>query len=152
MNKKATAIRIIAIIIAVPTLLFGVYLYEQITGQTIYPTRSISDTYTLQKGEFPYCIARRFDVDPDQLFSINELSPEMTTLPSPLTLIIPSNSSFPGNRTLQKHPTVYNVPIDNMSIYEVACNFGDVFPEEIAELNNLSVNSLLYAGQIINIP
>src|SRR5690606_3962464 len=31
-------------------------------------------TYTLQKGEFPYCIARRFNVDPTQLLSMSGLT------------------------------------------------------------------------------
>ena len=35
-------------------------------------------TYTLQNGEFPYCIARRFNVDPDALLSASGLtSPDL---------------------------------------------------------------------------
>ena len=30
--------------------------------------------YTLQSGEFPYCIARRFNIDPRELLAINNLS------------------------------------------------------------------------------
>jgi len=32
-------------------------------------------SYMLHAGEYPYCIARRFDVDPDQLLAINHLTP-----------------------------------------------------------------------------
>ncbi len=40
-----------------------------------YPTLTpgIPKNYTLQKGEFIYCIARRFNVDPGELLSINGL-------------------------------------------------------------------------------
>ena len=35
-------------------------------------------TYTLQKGEYPYCIARRYNVDPNELLSLNGLSGSAT--------------------------------------------------------------------------
>ena len=34
----------------------------------------VPDNYTLQKGEFPYCIARRFDISPGALLAANGLN------------------------------------------------------------------------------
>jgi hypothetical protein len=50
------------------------------------------------------------------------------------------------------HPTVYPVSALNETMYTVACLFGDVQPLAIAQANNLSVDSVLYIGQQLNIP
>ena len=61
-------------------------------------------SYTLQKGEFPYCIARRFNVDPAELLSLNGLASGDIYYPN-LTLTIPqSGKPFPGTRALRSHP------------------------------------------------
>jgi len=68
-------------------------------------------TYELQKGEFPYCIARRYDVDPDQLLSLSGLTAsEAYNLSAGTKLTIPQTGSFPGSRALQAHPASYTVP------------------------------------------
>jgi LysM repeat protein len=120
------------------------------TIPTIFPTSSLADSYTLQVGEFPFCIARRFDVDPEQLLSMNGLLGGQIIM-YPMTLKIPLSGSFPGTRALRQHPTVYTAS-SGESIYSIACSFGDVFPEDIAELNGLSVNSSLNTDQLLNIP
>jgi len=39
------------------------------------------DTYTLQKGEFPFCIARRFDVNPHEMLRVSGIVPNTTLQP-----------------------------------------------------------------------
>lgn len=38
------------------------------------------------------------------------------------------------------------------TVYSVACAYGDVHPEAIAEPNQLSVDSFLFVGQELTIP
>lgn len=108
-------------------------------------------TYTLQNGEFPYCIARRFNVDPDALLSASGLtSPDLYY--SGLTLTIPQSGAFPGSRMLASHPTTYSVLSSDETVYSVACKFGDVDPAAIAAANNISASAALTAGQKLQIP
>ncbi len=51
----------------------------------------VPERYTLQRGEFPYCIARRFDINAAALLTANGLSPNGLFQPG-LTLTIPQNS------------------------------------------------------------
>lgn len=108
-------------------------------------------TYTLQAGEFPYCIARRFNVDPEQLLSVNGLSDGQTLYPGKV-LTIPQTGTFPGNRMLRNHPTTYTVASSGETLNSVACTFGDVDPSAIASANGLSVGAALTAGQQLSIP
>jgi LysM repeat protein len=108
--------------------------------------------YTLKPGEFPFCIARRFDVDPEELLRLNGLSSGEIFYAN-RTLRIPQSGSFPGTRALRPHPsgTTYTVRSSNESIYSVACYFGDVDPGAIASANNLQGTSLTI-NQTLNIP
>lgn len=107
--------------------------------------------WTLRKGEFPYCIARRFDVDPSALLSLNGLSNGNIFYPG-RTLKIPQSGSFPGNRALRSH-TTYTVSSSSETLYSIACLFGDVRPEDIASRNNLaSADAALTSGQQLTIP
>jgi LysM repeat protein len=108
-------------------------------------------TYALQAGEFVYCIARRFNVDPDQTLAINGLSDAQTIYPG-LVLKIPQSGSFPGDRMLQNHPTTYTVVSSSETLYSIACKFGDVDPSSIAAANGLSTSAALTAGQQLSIP
>ena len=110
-------------------------------------------SYTLQKGEFPFCIARRFNVDPQELLSLNGLGSGEIYYPN-LTLTIPqSGKPFPGTRARNAHPVTYTVASANMTIYELACYYGDVDPAAIIQANpNLSLGSALTVGQQISIP
>ena len=113
-------------------------------------TPGLPATYTLQEGEFPYCIARRFNVNPNDLLSINNISGYV----SPGTTInIPTNSTWPSEfaRSLINHPTTYNV-VSGDTIYKIACLFGDVDPNDIIAANKLEAPYTLTAGQVINIP
>jgi len=115
------------------------------------PTPGHPTTYTLHEGEHPYCIARRFDIDPSTLLSANGLSASTVSYPG-LTLTIPDSSTgFPPPRALKSHPTTYTVQPGD-TIYSIACIFGDVDPNAIAQANGLSEPYSLSAGTVLNIP
>jgi LysM repeat protein len=122
---------------------------------TVLPTSGPSGprpaTYTLQRGEFPYCIARRFNVDPADLLSLNSLSSGDLYYPN-LTLKIPQSGTFPGTRALRNHPATYTVAASDQTIYGIACVFGDVDPAAIAQANNLAPSAALTSGQQLSIP
>ncbi len=109
-------------------------------------------SYTLQPGEFPYCIARRFNVNPDELLSLNGLTNGQVYYPN-LTLSIPqTGNTFPAGRALHAHPDTYTVSDSNQTIYGVACYYGDIDPAAIASANGLSLSTKLTAGQQLRIP
>ncbi len=110
-------------------------------------------TYTLQVGEFPYCIARRFNVDPTELLSLNHLSPTAGAVyKAGMTLSIPqSGKPFPPPRALNTHPASFTVPSAQWTVYKVACYFGDVDPQVIVQMNGLT-SPTLTAGQVLQIP
>lgn len=117
------------------------------------PTEAVSvpETYTLKKGEFPFCIARRFDIDVDALLNANGLS-RGGQFSEGLTLTIPKGADpFQGSRELRNHPTTYTAKAGD-SFYSIACLFGDVYPEQIASANGMSVDDTPTAGDSINIP
>jgi LysM repeat protein len=114
-------------------------------------TPGVPETYQLQKGEFPFCIARRYNVNVSELLSINGLATN-SIVPVGYTLKIPqTGNTFVGQRALLNHPTNYTVAGGD-TIYTVACKFGDVDPMAIAQANNLSSPYTLSAGQVIHIP
>jgi LysM repeat protein len=107
-------------------------------------------TYKLQKGEFPYCIARRYNVNPSDLLSQNGLGANSTVYAGQ-ELKIPQSGSFPGDRSLRTHPADYTVKAGD-TIYTIACYFGDVNPMDIAAQNGLSEPYTLSAGTTLRIP
>jgi len=118
---------------------------------TPYPPGVRPASYTLQNGEFPYCIARRFNVDPDALLNASGLtSPDLYY--AGLTLVIPQSGAFPGSRMLASHPTTYSVLSGDETVYSVACKYGDVDPAAIASANGISVSADLTIGQALKIP
>ena len=129
-----------------------------VSGPTLtpLPAGSRPPTWTLQKGEFPYCIARRFDVNPKALLDASGLtSPDIYYAGYVLT--IPQSSFWPvdtlGSRALRSHPDTYKVTGDeDTTVYGVACKYGDVLPEQIAQNNGISVSAALSIGQQLKIP
>lgn len=117
---------------------------------TSVPVGARPATYTLQQGEFVFCLARRFDVDPDQILSLNGLSDGQLVYPGTV-LRIPQSGSFPGSRALRNHPTTYTASAGD-TIYSIACAFGDVDPSAIATANGISASTTLTAGQSLSIP
>src|SRR5664280_566735 len=120
--------------------------------QIVVPTATPGhpSTYSIQAGEFPYCLARRFNVGPNDLLSLNGLTSGEIIQPG-TTLSIPATGTFPGTRALQAHPTQYTVAV-NDTFYTIACSFGNVDPSAIAAANGMSVTAPLTTGQVINIP
>ncbi len=110
-------------------------------------------TYTLKKGEFPYCIARRYNIDPGELLALNGLTIAQGQIYQPgVTLKIPQRGgTFPPPRALRTHPTTYTV-LSTDTIYSIACYFGDVDPMKIATKNNLTSPYTLQTGKKLNIP
>jgi len=108
-------------------------------------------TYILQAGEFPYCIARRFNVDPEALLTASGLtSPDLYSVGDKLT--IPQSGAFPGGGALAAHPATYTVVSSTETVYSVACKYGNVYPEAIASANGIAVSAKLTAGQKLQIP
>lgn len=109
-------------------------------------------TYTLHEGEFPYCLARRFNVNPDELLALNGLTNGQVYY-SNMTLKIPQTSNvFPATRALLPHPATYTVTSSSQTVYGVACVYGDVYPEQIAAANGFALSAKLTAGQKLTIP
>lgn len=113
-------------------------------------TPGVPATYTIQADEFPFCIARRFDVNPGDLLAINGLDMESYLLPG-FVLTLPKDSAYIGERSLKAHPTDYTVQ-DGDTIGKIACSFGDVNPYNIYAINGLEQGSALTAGQVLHIP
>lgn len=117
------------------------------------PTLARPTTYTLQKGEFPICIARRFDLDLGRMFADNNLN--MNSRPSVGAVLKISssgnwNSNSYGARALRAH-TDYRVNAGD-TVYTIACYFGDVSPEGILAANNLNSASDVKSGMTLKIP
>jgi len=131
-----------------------------VTGptSTLLPSGSRPLTWTLQKEEFPYCIARRYGVDPEALLDASGLtSPDIYY--AGLVLRIPQDpkdywiEAALGSRALRNHPGSYTVTGNaDTTVYGVACKYGDILPDQIAQANSISVASSLSVGQQLNIP
>ncbi len=110
-------------------------------------------TYTLQKGEWPICIARRFNLDIPSFFAANGLN--MSSKPGAgASLNIPATgtwNSVYGARALKQHPDNHTV-VAGESLYSIACAYGDVTPEAILTVNSLASASDIKAGMQLKIP
>ncbi len=112
--------------------------------------------YVLKRGEFPYCIARRFNIHPDDLLQANGISPWQYYFQPGTRLRIPQNArpftAF-APRALRPHPTTYTVHGSAETLYSIACLFGDVWPEDIAQANGLPLSDTpLTPGTVLQIP
>lgn len=117
----------------------------------IVPTVTRPAEYTLQEGEFPFCIARRFDLDPAALLGLNNLGPNDLLEPG-TTLQIPQTGTWTGDgRVRNPHPTTHTV-VAGETIHSIACFYGDVSPEAIIAVNQLEEPYTLTAGQTLSIP
>lgn len=120
--------------------------------QVVIPTLTRPVTYTLQANEDPYCIARRYNLDIGELLSQNNLTTD-SKLATGAVLKIPATNHrwSSGARVLMQHPTSYTVRSGD-TLYQIACAYGDVSPEAIIVVNNLTEPYTLSAGQVLNIP
>lgn len=123
------------------------------TGSTTGSTAARPASYALKAGEFPFCIARRYNINQYDLLTLNGLSlAQANDLQVGFELKIPqSGKAFEGNPALKAHPVAYTVRAGD-TIYSVACQFGNVDPLAIASANNLAAPYTLTAGAQINIP
>ncbi len=118
---------------------------------SVASTGEVPESYTLHEGEFPYCLARRFNVDPDELLSLNGMSRGQQVYAGTTLRIPKGGKTFPAERALLPHPTTYTV-VAGDTLYSIACKFGDVWPEDIANANGLSLDASLTAGTTLQIP
>jgi len=130
---------------------------------TVYPATVVAPpvpgnapgTYTLQQGEFPYCIARRYNLNPEELLRLNNLHDWESQYLSPglVLQLPPTGDPFPDVRALHNHPDTYTVSGNNdTTLFGVACYYGDIDPATIAQANNLSLDTNLTIGQQLTIP
>jgi LysM repeat protein len=109
-------------------------------------------TYTLMQGEYPYCIARRFNVNQQELLSLNGLSDSTLLQPGSVLNIPKTGNPFVGDRALHSHPSVFTVSSATETIYSVACYFGNVDPNQIIAANSLVSPYILHINHTLNIP
>jgi LysM repeat protein len=121
------------------------------TPVTPIATATRPASYTLKAGEYPYCIARRFNVNPTELLTLNGLISGNLFQPGLVLTIPQTGNPFPSPRYLVPHPTTYVVRVDD-TIYTIGCYFGDVNPLDIAAVNRLVSPYTLTVGQSISIP
>ena len=117
------------------------------------PTPGRPASYTIQKGDHFYCIARRFNVNPADLASLNGFGAPPATIQPGSSLKIPQSGSWPSNagaRALKAHPATYTVQSGD-TLNKIACLYGDVSPEAIMAANGMTSASIT-AGTKLNIP
>ena len=115
------------------------------------PVPLSGNEYILKAGEWPYCIARRYDVDPEAMLRASGLVSPDIYYPG-LKLIIPQGANFPGPRVLIPHPASYTVASGDETVYSIACKYGEVNPDAIASTNGISSSAKLTVGQVLQIP
>jgi hypothetical protein len=120
-------------------------------GVVATATPGLPSTYTLHDGEHPYCIARRFDLNPVALLAVNGLTASTVAGPGTILIIPNDTTGFPPPRALKDHPATYTVQPGD-TIYAIACLFGDVDPNAIIRANGLSEPYTLSAGTVLSIP
>ena len=108
-------------------------------------------SYTLAAGEFPFCIARRFNVDIGELLSINGLTSSSNVSPGQVLKIPQTGNPFVGERALKPHPDYYKI-LSGDTVNTIACSYGDVSPDMIALQNGLTSYTGLPDGEVLVIP
>jgi LysM repeat protein len=107
-------------------------------------------TYTLEQGEYPFCIARRFNINTAELLTLNGLTADSYFYAGQVLKIPQTGNPFDGTRSLHEHPTYYKIQADD-TLNKIACYFGDVSPDMITLQNGLSSN-VLPVGEVLIIP
>lgn len=122
----------------------------------MYGTSNGQQTYTMQPGDYLICLGRRFNVSLSQMMAQNGIS-------DPDELGVGDTVVFPrspkewslldgyGRRTLIIHPASYTIQ-DGDTLFSIACQYGDVRPEDIAIQNKLVLGEPLPVGSTIVIP
>ena len=131
------------------TILAGMATSE--TGAPEVALLEIPEVYYLHRGEFPWCLARRFDIDPQQILWLNGFFPGQVFYGGQPVHLPQNPIPFPGQRALRPHPAVYSAGYGD-TIYSVACFFGDLDPLALAAANGLEPPYRLQPGRILTIP
>ncbi len=121
------------------------------TGDPEVYEYAVPDSYTLHSGEFIFCLARRFNIHPDDLKDYNGYVSGDTQSPGDVIQIPSGSRSWVGDRALQYHPSNYTV-IYGDTLYSIACLYGDVDPRAIAAANDLDIDAVLTPGVVLQIP
>lgn len=112
------------------------------------------EKYSLNKGEWPFCIARRYNLNPLDLLNANGLSLESKPDVG-FVLKIPQTGEWPedrfGHRWIRAHPAMHQVAAGE-TLYTISCLYGDIDPSEIVEANELPEPYKITAGQMLRIP
>lgn len=112
---------------------------------------AVPDSYTLHKGEFVFCLGRRFNILPADIMALNGYESGDILYPGEIVKIPSNGRAYRGERALQYHPTTYSV-IPSDTVYSISCLFGDVDPRAIAAANDLDVDQALTSGTVLQIP
>jgi hypothetical protein len=114
--------------------------------------KTVPTSYTLHEGEFPWCLARRFNLNPTGLLNANGIPVGQSYFQAGLVITIPDNlGPYEGTRQLRSHSSPYTVKTGD-TFYSIACHYGDLWPEEIAAANGMEMNDSLPAGTDLIIP
>ena len=149
-TAKATATPVAA----KPTTAPAVVANTATSAPTKVPTAvKRPDTYTIQRGEWPICIARRYNLNLAAFLSLNGMG--MSSRPSVGAVVkIPATGTWDtassGAIALHTHAD-YKV-VSGDTVYTIACYFGDVTPEGILTANGLAKDSDVKAGATLKIP
>lgn len=120
------------------------------TEVIVIPTLTRPAEYTIKEGEYIYCLARRFDMNPNDILELNNVGENLLSPGDVLKM--PETGSWPGeSRTILPHPTTHTVTSGD-TIYTIACEYGDVSPEAIVAANKLEEPYTLTPGQTLQIP
>lgn len=117
------------------------------------PIQQSAYTYQLHPGETPICIARRYNLDSEVLLAANNIT-NNDSVQAGTVLSLPVNTEWNiryGSRITKRHPALHIVEAGD-TVYGIACQYGDVTPENIAAANGISVETVLTAGQQLQIP
>ena len=121
------------------------------TEEPVVYEYAVPSSYTLKEGEFIYCIARRFNIHPEDLEVYNGYEEGTFLYPGDTLQIPPDSRSWVGDRALQFHPDDYTVVFGD-TVHSIACLYGDVDPRAIAAANDIDLDQELTPGTVLQIP